>query len=470
MLGYRVPAPDQAMLISGGKQKTQGATFKVVIGHGAWAMPGFRKVRFLGLELHKVEITERCRSHEGIVLNLEAVVAFKVQSDINAVNAAAQRFLGEQKKGEMEGMTSRIFAGHLRSIVGEMPLLDIHHNRDALAQKILEHSQLEMSKFGLTVDSLQIEHLDDGDAGYLDNLARPFLARQQRDADIAQAQAEQESAQAVQEANRKKADQERETAIKVAAIKAETDRAQAESAAAGPLAQADAQREVLAMKRELAEREADLTQQQLVIDIEKPAQAEATRIKIMADAGVAQAEADAKRVKFQAEGEAEQTRINANATAEKNRALARADADRVKLLADAERTRGLAEAEVTERQGLAEAAGERAKAEAVAAEGGAQLELARIQIQPEVYRAIAQGLGLANANVTFLDADGPANLIATVVQQGKVLWDTFTTAGQPQQQQSNEYAGTTDVDTALGALDAASVKKASVTNNVGTSH
>ncbi len=47
MLGYRVPSPDQAMLISGGKQKTEGAQFKVVIGHGAWVMPGFRKVRFL---------------------------------------------------------------------------------------------------------------------------------------------------------------------------------------------------------------------------------------------------------------------------------------------------------------------------------------------------------------------------------------------------------------------------------------
>lgn len=90
MLGYRVPAPDQAMLISGGKQK-EGTTFKVVIGHGAWVMPGFRKVRFLGLDLHTVEIEESCRSNEGIMLNLKAVAAFKVQSDVNSVNAAAQR-------------------------------------------------------------------------------------------------------------------------------------------------------------------------------------------------------------------------------------------------------------------------------------------------------------------------------------------------------------------------------------------
>ena len=114
MFGYRVPSPDQAMLISGGKQKTEGAQFKVVIGHGAWVMPGFRKVRFLGLDLHKVEIEETCRSTEGILLNLKAVVAFKVQSDIPAVNAAAQRFLGEQRKGEMEKQVLReAFSGWL---------------------------------------------------------------------------------------------------------------------------------------------------------------------------------------------------------------------------------------------------------------------------------------------------------------------------------------------------------------------
>jgi flotillin len=146
MLGYRVPSPDQAMLISGGKQKTEGASFEVVIGHGKWIMPGFRKVRFLGLDIHKVDLDETCRSHEGIPLHLLAVAAFKVQSDVTSVNAAAQRFLGEQKHGQMEEMTKNIFAGHLRSIVGSMKVVDIHRDRDALAAEILRQSQLEMSQ------------------------------------------------------------------------------------------------------------------------------------------------------------------------------------------------------------------------------------------------------------------------------------------------------------------------------------
>ena len=39
MLGYRVPAPDEAMLISGGRSGRNGAPFRVVTGHGAFIAP-----------------------------------------------------------------------------------------------------------------------------------------------------------------------------------------------------------------------------------------------------------------------------------------------------------------------------------------------------------------------------------------------------------------------------------------------
>ena len=43
MFGYRVPAADQAMLISGGRFRSQGAPFRVVIGHGAFVNPFWRQ-------------------------------------------------------------------------------------------------------------------------------------------------------------------------------------------------------------------------------------------------------------------------------------------------------------------------------------------------------------------------------------------------------------------------------------------
>ena len=59
MFGYHVPAPDQAMLISGGKNRAE-TPFRVVTGHGAFVLPLFRKVRFLTLAMCEAEVEERC--------------------------------------------------------------------------------------------------------------------------------------------------------------------------------------------------------------------------------------------------------------------------------------------------------------------------------------------------------------------------------------------------------------------------
>ena len=57
MLGYKVPAPDEAMLISGGARAN--VPFRVVTGHGAFIMPFFRKVRFLTLSMCESEVAEK---------------------------------------------------------------------------------------------------------------------------------------------------------------------------------------------------------------------------------------------------------------------------------------------------------------------------------------------------------------------------------------------------------------------------
>jgi uncharacterized membrane protein YqiK len=438
MFGYRVPRPDQAMLISGGKQKTEGATFRVVIGHGAWVMPGFRKVGFLGLDLHTVEIAESCRSTEGILLNLKAVVAFKVQSDIAAVNAAAQRFLGDQKKGQMEDMTNRIFAGHLRSIVGSMAVVNIHRNRDELAQNILHHSQSEMSTLGLTVDSFQIEHLDDNNLGYLDDLAAEEVAQQKKKAGIARAIAAQEQAQAEQESTRKQNEQIRETQVKAAVIKSEIDKANAEAEAAGQLAAADVQQRVLKQQQLVADTNAELIERKLAGEQIKPAEADAKAKRIAADADTSVAEAAGKRAEFEAvaaktrqikaaeanalqatvtaEAAAKAAEFNANAV----RSQAQADADAAEArgvsAAKARKAQGLAEAEATEAQGLAEAKAELAKSNALAANNNARLDLERVRMMPEIARNVAEGVNLGGANLYVANgAEGISQLAALAI-------------------------------------------------------
>ena len=248
----------------------------------------------------EAEVAEKCVTQQGITLNVRAVIAFKVGNDAESIVSAGQRFLSEQ--AQMSVLTGRIFAGHLRSIIGSMTVEQIIKERQKLATEVLDGSKEEMARIGLTVDALQIQSIDDGALGYILAMSAPHNAAIQQQAQIAQAQANQAAAEAEQESQRNQAEYARQTAIVQAQYKAEVDKAQAQAAQAGPLAEAQAQREVLAMRTELAERAAQLRQQELVAEVIKPAQAEAERIRILADA-------DAEKMKIQAEAAASHDRV-----------------------------------------------------------------------------------------------------------------------------------------------------------------
>jgi len=300
MFGYRVPAPDEAMMISGGRRWRGGAPFRVVVGHGSFVVPLFRKARYLTLAMQEAEVAETCVTRQGISVNVRAVIAFKVGNDDESIVNAGQRFLSDQE--QMSTLTGRIFAGHLRSIVGSMTVEEIVTERQKLAVEVLDGSKGEMAKIGLTVDSLQIQSIDDMNSGYIDAMAAPHNAAIQRQAQIAQAQANQAAAEAQQEAERKQAEYARQTAVVQAQYKAQVDQAQAESAQVGPLTQAKAQLDVISAQADLANQQAELRQRQLVAEVIRPAEAEADKVRILA-------QADAERIRIQAAAAASHDRV-----------------------------------------------------------------------------------------------------------------------------------------------------------------
>ena len=259
-----------------------------------------RRASFLTLAMCEAEVAETCVTRQGISVNVRSVIAFKVGNDDESIVNAGQRFLSDQD--QMSVLTGRIFAGHLRSIIGSMTVEEIVTERQKLATEVLDGSKAEMAKIGLIVDSLQIQSIDDMGTGYIDAMAAPHVSAIQRQAKIAQAQANQAAAEAEQESQRKQAEYARQTAVVQAQYKAEVDKAQAEAAQAGPLAQADTQRAVIAAQTELAQRQAELRQQQLVAEVVKPAEADAERVRILAHA-------EAERMKVQAEAAASNDRV-----------------------------------------------------------------------------------------------------------------------------------------------------------------
>jgi flotillin len=392
-----VPAPNEALLISGSKRHNQNTQFRIVTGHGCFVIPVKQRARVLSLALRESEITEDCVSKQGIRLRAQAVVAFKVGDDPASIANAARRFLSEQ--GRMEDLVGRVFAGHLRSIVGGLTVEEIIRDRDRVAQEIKDGSHLEMEKLGLVVDSLQIQEIEDS-TGYIANLAAPHTSALASQARIAAARADQEATEREQQAAALKAEYERDTAIKRAGFLAETNRAQAEASQAGPLAQARASQEVIAQQTLLAERQADLAGRRLEAEVRHPADAEAYRQRILAEAA-------REAAKSAAEGEAY-----------RRTTLAAADAEAARAASD-----GAAYAERVTAQAQADA--NRLRAESLA--GGNQELIAAARIVDALPTLVeAAGRGIAGANLTVLNGtDGLNQLAAGIVAQGFAVLDAL---------------------------------------------
>src|SRR3989440_4961589 len=259
MFMYKVAEPHEAPILAGARAHhgpegdAAGLGFKIVVGKGAFYIPGLNTVRRLSLDIHEAELDLECVTTQGIPIGVKAVVIYKIADDFGSIANAARRFLDQEE--QMDVKVHNVFAGHLRSIVGTMTVEDLIRNRDALTRATRESSASEMQRLGLTIDSLQIQEIEDN-TGYIDNLSMPEASRVAKDARIAQAASDREATQREQEADALKAAAQSESQIKQAEARAKAQRAQAESEQAGPLAAATARQQVVVQETKVAELEA----------------------------------------------------------------------------------------------------------------------------------------------------------------------------------------------------------------------
>lgn len=397
MLFWHVPAPNEALLISGSKRRDTDTQFRIVTGHGSFVMPVKQKARLLSLALQEAEIVEDCITSQGIRLNVRAVAAFKVGDDPVSIANAARRFLSEQDR--MEVLVGRVFAGHLRSIIGGLTVEQIIRERDRVAQEVKDGSHGEMEKLGIVVDALEIQEIEDA-SGYIDNLAAPHAAAVASQARIARARADQQAAEQEQQAAAMKAQYQRDLVIKQSGFLAETEQAKARAAQAGPLAEARASQEVIEQRTALAQRHVDLAAQRLEAEVRRPADAEAYKQRTLAEAerdhAKFTAEGDAYRATTLAAAEAEAARIQADAAAYAERAMAQAQA-----YANISRAGSLAD-------------------------GNQELIAASRLIEelPALVTAAAQGI--AASNLTILNGtEGVGQVVTGLVGQGLSILDTL---------------------------------------------
>jgi flotillin len=312
MLLWYVPAPDEAVLISGSKRRQEDAEFRLVHGRGCFVWPVKHKARVLSLALREAEIAEECITSQGVRIIVRAVAVFKVGDDPASIASAARRFLSGQDR--LEEVAGRMFAAHLRAVVGGMTAEQVVTERDRLTKELEKHSRAEMGKLGLFVDAVEIQQIEDT-SGYIANLAAPHAAAVASQARVAQANSDLEASEREREVAELKAAYERDLELKRAGYLAETERAKAEAAQAGPLAEARAAQEVTEQQMVLAQRQADLTALRLEAEVRQAADAEAYKRRVLAEADRDQAkltaDAEAYRTITSAQAQTQAAKINA---------------------------------------------------------------------------------------------------------------------------------------------------------------
>ncbi|MFF0732712.1 SPFH domain-containing protein [Streptomyces chartreusis] len=424
---WRVAEPNEALVISGSKHRTEGLEegmgFRIVTGRGTLVLPGVQAVRKLSLDLNETELHVDCVTHQGIPLKVRGVVIFKVGDDFVSIANAARRFLDQQKL--MSERVHNVFAGHLRSIVGGLTVEDMIRDRDKLTGQTRAACGTEMEKLGLIVDSLQIHEIEDP-TGYIQNLAAPHAAAVQRDARIAQAEANRLATEAEQQSYARMAEATRDSEILQAGYQAERDKAGAKARQAGPLADAVARQEVVVQETRVAELEAHRREQQLQADVRKPADAQAYEKRTLAeaerDARISAAEARAKETELAAAAEATRVKAAAGAEAEATKTRGAATASATRATGEAEaaaaQARGLADAEATKAKGLAEAEAIKARAAALAENQEAVVAQQLAENWPEIVQAGASAFGNVDNMVVLNGADGMADMFAKALTMG----------------------------------------------------
>ena len=449
---YRVAGPDEAYIITGQKGKSvidpgTGRTSvdasgqRIVMGAGVFVLPFVQKLHVMSLASRRIPVAiGGAVSAQGIKCSLEGVAIVKVGGTEDAIRAAAQRFLGQQNA--IDVFTQEVLAGSLRAIVGRLTIDAIIKDRAAFASAVAEEAETSLTNQGLSLDTFQLQDIQ-AEGTYLADLGRPEAARVAQDAAIAEARARQASEQERLLAEENIAVAQRQLALRNAEILAETDAATARAAAAGPLAQAAKDQEVLTEQEKVAERKAALTERELDTQVRRPSDAARYRVEQEAQAQksaeIARAEAERAATIAHAEATAEQARLSGEGERSRRSALAEAEeiegrargaaqlAER-EALAEAVELEGKAEASAIQAKGEAEAIAMQKKADAFDQYGEAAVLDLVVAMLPDLVRAAAEPMASID-RFTVISTDGASQIaksVATNVEQGVQIASDLT--------------------------------------------
>ena len=405
----KVAGANEALVRTGGVLSAP-AQLKVVRAGRVIVLPLVHRLGRLHLSARQININlSDAVTKQGIKCMVQGVATVKIGGDEESIRNAAERFL--DKEDLLDSIVKNVLEGSLRSIVGTLTVEELNYDRQKFQQEVQSAAKADLATSGLTIDNFTIQAIRD-EVGYMDLIGQQETARRERDARMAKATADQEAAVREAESQQIKLNAQRDVSLRQAEVIALTQAAEAKAAQAGPLAQAEAQQEVVRRQTELAQLEADRTQKELITSTIRPAEAEAEaqirRAEGDKGARIAAAQADAERVKLAGQAEAAVQVVKGEAQARVTEVNAEAIARQTTL-------EGNAEAGIVFTKGEAEAKALALRADAYRQFNEAAIISTVLSMLPEIVRAAAEPIGQIGS-LTVLSTDGAADIVKTTTR------------------------------------------------------
>jgi flotillin len=192
---YHICQPSEVLIFAGPSSRTSSGKevgYRLIKGGSSLQIPLLEMA--LRMELTNMTIDLRVTnaySKGGIPLNVEGVANIKIAGEDPIIHNAIERLLGKTRK-EIEELAKETLEGNLRGILASLTPEQVNEDKLAFAKILLEEAEDDLEKLGLVLDTLQIQNISD-EVHYLDSIGRKQQAELQRDARIAEAQAQAES-------------------------------------------------------------------------------------------------------------------------------------------------------------------------------------------------------------------------------------------------------------------------------------
>jgi flotillin len=380
---FRKAGPNEALIVYGFRGP------RVIKGHGTVIFPMVESCRELSLELMSFDVAPQqdLYTKQGVAVTVEAVSQIKVRSDQESILTAAEQFLSKTPP-QREGLIRLVMEGHLRGIIGQLTVEQIVKEPEMVGDRMRATCSDDISKMGLEVVSFTIKEVRDKNE-YITNMGRPDIVRIRRDADVATAEAERDTA--IRRANAL-----RESAVAKAA--ADQERVLAETLSLAK--QAEAQRDLDIQKAQFTEQsrrqeaqadkayeiQTNIMQQQVTAEQVKIQQIEKEQQIKVQEAEILRHEKELISTILKG-AEIERQRMETIASAEKMRLTTEAEGRSAAI-----RAQGEAEAAVIFQKGEAEAKAMNVKAEAYQDWNQAAVVDRLITNMADVVRAMAEPL------------------------------------------------------------------------------